>query len=338
MTIQRIHTDPMLMQVSILRVGFDTQQGPVTVVDGVSIDIHASEIVAIVGESGCGKSVTALSLTRLTGTNSNILTGQVNFLGQDLSQLPIEQLRAIRGRDISYIFQEPMTSLNPVYTVGEQIMEPLMLHMKMTRSQAKNEAVRLLELVNIPSPHMRVSEYPHQLSGGMRQRVMIAMAIACRPKLLIADEPTTALDVTVQAQILELLQELQREFGMAILLITHDMGVVAEFSHKVVVMYAGRIAETGKTEEIFSDPRHPYTKALLNSIPPIDYEVDRLPTLSGTVPSPTNMPKGCRFYDRCVDAKPACKIQLVDPIFITPDHAVACIKDFDYQMPMESRS
>ena len=332
---QNHQTEPMLMQISDLRVGFETQQGPVTVVDGISFDVGVGEIVAVVGESGCGKSVTALSLTRLTGANSKILTGHVRFLGQDLAQLSQEQLRAIRGKDISYIFQEPMTSLNPVYTVGEQIMEPLMLHMGMNRTQAKKEAVRLLDLVNIPSPQVRVSEYPHQLSGGMRQRVMIAMALACRPKLLIADEPTTALDVTVQAQILDLLQGLQREFGMAILLITHDMGVVAEFSHRVVVMYAGRVAETGQTEHIFRDPRHPYTKALLHSIPPIDYEVDRLPTLSGTVPSPTNMPKGCRFHDRCVDAKPACKLHLVDPLTVSPGHAVACIKDFGYQVPVE---
>lgn len=331
-------SDTMLMKISNLRVGFDTQQGPVTIVDGVSIEIQAGEIVAIVGESGCGKSVTALSLTRLTGSNSNILSGEVIFQGQDLARLPIEQLRSIRGKDISYIFQEPMTSLNPVYTVGEQIMEPLMLHMNMSRAQARLEAVRLLDLVNIPSPHLRVTEYPHQLSGGMRQRVMIAMALACRPKLLIADEPTTALDVTVQAQILELLQGLQREFGMAILLITHDMGVVSEFSDKVVVMYAGRIAETGKTEEIFQDPRHPYTKALLHSIPPIDYELDRLPTLPGTVPSPTNMPAGCRFHDRCVDARPECKLNLVDPLMLSPSHAVACIKDFGYQVPRELRT
>ena len=324
---------PPLLEVDRLRVGFETQQGPLTVVDGISFDVDVGEIVAVVGESGCGKSVTALSLTQLAGANARILGGQVRFQSTDIGTLAEPQLRQIRGKDISYIFQEPMTSLNPVYTVGEQIMEPLMLHLQMSRSQAHKEAIRLLDVVNIPSPAARVKEYPHQLSGGMRQRVMIAMALACKPKLLIADEPTTALDVTVQAQILDLLQSLQQELGMAILLITHDMGVVAEFSHRVVVMYAGRVAETGKTEDIFRDPRHPYTRALLNSIPPIDQEVDRLPTLSGTVPSPANMPAGCRFHDRCSEAREICRQAFIEPFPVGTSHAVACIRDSGYQIP-----
>ena len=323
----------LLLEVDRLRVGFETQQGPLTVVDGVSFDVGVGEIVAVVGESGCGKSVTALSLTQLAGAHARILGGQVRFQSIDIGTLAEPQLRKIRGKDISYIFQEPMTSLNPVYTVGEQIMEPLMLHLQMSRSQAHKEAIRLLDVVNIPSPAARVKEYPHQLSGGMRQRVMIAMALACKPRLLIADEPTTALDVTVQAQILDLLQSIQRDMGMAILLITHDMGVVAEFSHRVVVMYAGRVAETGKTEDIFRNPRHPYTRALLNSIPPIDQELDRLPTLSGTVPSPASMPAGCRFYDRCTEAREICRQAFIEPFPVGASHSVACIRDCGYQIP-----
>lgn len=322
-----------LLEVDRLQVSFEAENGLLTVVDGVSFSVDAGEIVAIVGESGCGKSVTALSLTQLAGVNARITGGQVRFQSTDISHTSERELRRIRGKDISYIFQEPMTSLNPVYTVGEQIIEPLMLHLKMSRSQALQEAIRLLDLVNIPSPAARVKEYPHQLSGGMRQRVMIAMALACKPKLLVADEPTTALDVTVQAQILDLLQTIQNELGMAVLIITHDMGVVAEFSRRVVVMYAGRVAETGRTEDVFRNPRHPYTRALLNSIPPIDKEVDRLPTLAGTVPSPANMPAGCRFYDRCAEARPVCKQAHIAPFSIGPEHSVACIRDSDYQIP-----
>jgi len=324
-----------LLQVDHLQVGFQTQDAMLTVVDNVSFTVNAGEIVAIVGESGCGKSVTALSLTRLAGVNARITAGSIHFDGRDLSHLSNHELMKIRGKEISYIFQEPMTSLNPVFTVGEQIIEPLMLHLGMSRKQAWNEAVRLLELVNIPSPSSRIKEYPHQLSGGMRQRIMIAMALACRPKLLVADEPTTALDVTVQAQILDLLQSLQSELGMSILIITHDMGVVAEFSHRVVVMYAGRVAETGKTAEIFRNPRHPYTQALLNSIPPLDREVSRLPTLAGQVPNPADMPKGCRFFDRCVHAQPPCRHAPGEPSEVTPGHWVACIRNVPYRPAYE---
>lgn len=321
-----------LLEVDRLKVSFQTEHGLLTVVDDVSFSVEAGEIVAVVGESGCGKSVTALSLTQLAGANARITGGQVRFRSRDISHASESELRKIRGKDISYIFQEPMTSLNPVYTVGEQIMEPLLVHLQMSRSQALQEAIRLLDLVNIPSPAARVKEYPHQLSGGMRQRVMIAMALACKPKLLVADEPTTALDVTVQAQILDLLQNIQRELGMAVLIITHDMGVVAEFSRRVVVMYAGRVAETGRTEDVFRNPRHPYTRALLESIPPIDREVDRLPTLAGTVPSPANMPAGCRFFDRCAEATPMCRQAEINPFLIAPEHSVACIRDSDYQI------
>lgn len=324
---------PPLLKIDQLRVGFETEQGLLTVVDGVSFTIKHGEILAVVGESGCGKSVTALSILQLAGSNSRVLSGHIEFEGQDLARLSANELRTIRGNDIGYIFQEPMTSLNPVFTVGEQIMEPLLLHRGMSRSAAMKEAIRLLDTVNIPSPSSRVHEYPHQLSGGMRQRVMIAMALSCQPKLLIADEPTTALDVTVQAQILDLLESLQRELNMAIMLITHDMGVVSEFSDRVAVMYAGRIAETTRTDILFKDPRHPYTQALLRSIPPIDMEVERLPTLAGTVPSPADMPAGCRFFDRCQDARPPCKDILPEAMNIDDEHAVACIRDFDYRAP-----
>lgn len=315
-----------LLSIEQLRVGFETGQGPLTVVDGVSLEVHRGEILALVGESGCGKSVTALSILRLAGTNSVIQGGAIHFDGVDLARLAPQDLRRYRGNEIGYIFQEPMTSLNPVLTIGEQIMESLILHRKLSRKQAQREAVDLLAMVNMPSPATRIQEYPHQLSGGMRQRVMIAIALSCRPKLLIADEPTTALDVTVQAQILQLLESLQEELGMAIILITHDMGVVAEFAHRVAVMYAGKVAEVAAVEELFARPGHPYTRALMRSIPPMDKYIHRLPTLAGTVPLATEMPPGCRFFGRCEFAEPACQAMVPPLITIGPQHQAACIR------------
>ena len=315
-----------LLSIEDLRVTFDTNEGGLTVVDGVSLSVNAGEILAVVGESGCGKSVTALSVLQLAGTNSRVSGGSINFEGVDLTKLPADQIRQYRGKKISYIFQEPMTSLNPVLTIGEQIMEPLMLHEGLSRKAALKEAVRLLEMVNMPSPEVRVREYPHQLSGGMRQRVMIAIALSCKPALLIADEPTTALDVTVQAQILELMENLQKELQMAIILITHDMGVVAEFAHRVAVMYAGKVVEVAPADAIFSQPGHPYTQALMRSIPAMDSDVERLPTLAGTVPSPAAMPAGCRFFDRCDFGITECQ-KTDPPMFGTGhEHTVACIR------------
>ncbi|PZN06662.1 MAG: dipeptide ABC transporter ATP-binding protein DppD, partial [Bacillota bacterium] len=266
------------------------------------------ETLAVVGESGCGKSVTALSIMRLIPSPpGRIEAGEILFEGRDLLRLPEEEMRHIRGNEISMIFQEPMTSLNPVFTVGDQIAEVFMLHRGMGRREALEQAVEMLRHVGIPAPERRVREYPHQMSGGMRQRVMIAMALACHPKLLIADEPTTALDVTIQAQILDLMRRLKEELGMAILLITHDLGVVAEMAERVVVMYAGRVVEEGDVYSVFRNPVHPYTEGLLRSIPRLDEDRERLPAIEGTVPSPGQMPRGCPFHPRCPYATDTCR-------------------------------
>ncbi len=293
---------PPLLEVRGLTTAFPGRGGgpPVRAVDDVSFELSAGETLAIVGESGCGKSMTAFSLLGLVPSPGSIACGSVRFEGQELVGLPERALRKLRGARISMIFQEPMTSLNPVYTVGAQIGEVLRLHRGLSRRAAKARAVELLGLVGIPSPEARVDSYPHQLSGGMRQRVMIAMALACEPTLLLADEPTTALDVTIQAQILDLLRRLQSELGMSILFITHDLGVVAEFASRVVVMYAGRVVERASATELFRDPRHPYTRGLLASVPPLGGEKPRrLATIEGTVPSLAALPEGCRFASRC---------------------------------------
>ncbi len=322
-----------LLSVRDLRIGFDTPRGRLVAVDGVSFDLAAGEALSIVGESGCGKSVTALSLLRLAGSGARILGGSIRFAGRELTTMPDSEIRRLRGGEIGMVFQEPMTSLNPVFTVGEQIAEPLMLHAGLSRRAAYARAVELLAMVGIPLPGRRVRSYPHEMSGGMRQRVMIAIALACRPKLLLADEPTTALDVTVQAQILDLLRDLQRETGTAIVLITHDLGVVAEFARRVVVMYAGRVVETAAVETLFARPLHPYTEGLLASIPPIDEDLDRLRTIEGTVPSPLALPPGCRFAPRCAHARPACAA--IDPplLPLAPAHDAACIRHTGYALP-----
>jgi peptide/nickel transport system ATP-binding protein/oligopeptide transport system ATP-binding protein len=307
-------TDQVL-SVRDLRAWFFTDQGVAKAVDGVSFDVRAGETLGLVGESGCGKTVTSLAvLGLLPQPPARIMEGSsVRFGGEELTRAPERRLRALRGNEISMIFQEPMSSLNPVYTIGDQIGETLRLHRGMDRSAARAATVALLEEVGIPDAARRVDEYPHQLSGGMRQRVMIAMAISCAPKLLIADEPTTALDVTIQAQILELLAGLRRAHGMAVLLITHDLGVVAEVCDRVVVMYAGQIVETGSVEDIFTRPAHPYTRGLLGSLPSMQSMQStksrggRLTSIPGTVPSPLHWPEGCRFRARCSLAGAGCE-------------------------------
>jgi phosphonate C-P lyase system protein PhnK len=296
-----------------------------TVVEGVSFDLAPGEILGVVGESGSGKSVTALSIMRLIPSPGRV-TGRIDFAGQDLMALPEPRMREIRGRDIAMIFQEPMTSLNPVFTCGDQVMEALVHHRGLDRAGARAEALKLLKLVEIPSAERRLDDYPHQLSGGMRQRVMIAMALACRPKLLLADEPTTALDATIQAQILDLLRGLQRELGMAVVLITHDLGVVSEVAHRVLVMYAGRVVETSPAAEVFARPLHPYTEGLLASIPRLEGPIERLDAIPGQVPTPDAMPAGCRFAPRCRYAEPACAASPPPLAPRSEGRAAACIR------------
>jgi len=295
-----------VLEVSDLVTEFRTEAGVVRPVDGVSFDIPARGTLGIVGESGSGKSVTALSIMRLLGAG-RIASGSVTYAGKDLVKLPESEMRAIRGNRIAMIFQEPMTSLNPVFTVGDQVGEAVRLHQGKSKAEARKVAIEMFRLVGIPSPEERVDAYPHQLSGGMRQRVMIAMALACKPDLLIADEPTTALDVTIQAQILDLLEHLQRELGMSVLLITHDLGVVAETCDEVCVMYAGRIVERASAETLFSAPRHHYTAGLIRSIASGDEE--RLVEIPGMVPALHELPKGCKFADRCPRVEDRCRAE-----------------------------
>jgi peptide/nickel transport system ATP-binding protein len=289
-----------LLRLENLKTYFYTDTAVVRAVDGVSYEVNPGETLAVVGESGSGKSVSALSILKLVPQPpGRIVGGRILFKGRDLVPLQNEDMRAIRGKEISMIFQEPMTALNPVYTCGEQIIEALVQHEKVTRVEARKRAIEMLERVGIPAASQRVDEYPHQLSGGMRQRVMIAMALACRPAVLIADEPTTALDVTIQAQILELLKELQRDMGMAVVLITHDLGVVAETAHRVAVMYGGQVVEYSDVRATFRRPLHPYTAGLQASLPELGEVVDRLRVIPGTVPNPAHFPVGCRFHPRC---------------------------------------
>ncbi len=313
-----------LLAVENLSIAFGPEKRPLTVVQGASFDIAKGETVALVGESGSGKSVTALAIMRLLEQPGRIISGNIWFSGQDLATLDERAMRRIRGDRIAMVFQEPMASLNPVLTVGAHVTEPLILHRRLSRTDARKQAVELLDRVGIPSAARRLDDYPHRLSGGMRQRVMIAAALACRPDLLIADEPTTALDVTIQAQILRLLADLQREFGMAVLFITHDLGVVAEQARRVVVMYAGRVVERAPTTALFDAPAHPYAAALLRCVPG-DGEAERLESIEGTVPSPAALPPGCRFAPRCPRAIPAC--DAADPPLRAAGagHDAACI-------------
>ncbi len=317
-----------LLEVKGLKTYFFTDEGVVRAVDGVDLRIDKGETLGIVGESGCGKTVTALSLMKLIPMPpGRIVEGQILWEGRDLVTLPPAQMRKVRGKEISMVFQEPMTSLNPVFTIGEQIAEAIRLHEGLGRRDAMDKTVEMLKIVHMANPERRVKEYPHQLSGGMRQRVMIAMALSCNPKLLIADEPTTALDVTIQAQILELLNELKAKLGMAVLLITHDMGVIAETAQRVMVMYAAKVVEEAPVKSLFKEPLHPYTQGLLRSIPRIDLAATkklRLEAIPGVVPSLLDIPPGCRFTPRCPFAKAVCSEK--DPVLkeVKPGHKVSC--------------
>lgn len=314
-----------LLEMKGLKTYFYTEQGVSKAVDGVDFEIYPGETLGIVGESGCGKSVTSLSIMRLVPEPpGKIIDGNIFFKGRDLTKLSQAEMREIRGNEISMIFQEPMTSLNPVFTIGEQISEVVILHQKVSKEEAREHSVEMLRKVGIPLPEQRISEYPHQLSGGMRQRVMIAMALSCDPALLIADEPTTALDVTIQAQILDLMNDLKDKFEMSIMMITHDLGVIAEVSDRVAVMYAGKVVEYTDVNTIFANPQHPYTWGLLNSVPRLDKKVARLTTIPGIVPSPYDFPEGCKYNTRCPLADDKC-LAAEPEMRVTEDgHQVRC--------------
>jgi peptide/nickel transport system ATP-binding protein len=323
-----------LLQINNLITEFETDEGRVRAVDDISFSVNAGETVGIVGESGCGKSVTASSIMRLLPQPmGQIVGGQINFKGRDLTRLRNSEMEKIRGAHIGMVFQEPMTALNPVHTIGRQLAEVLLLHKKISAQQALRDSAAMLERVGIPAPDIRMGEYPHQLSGGMRQRVVIAMALACNPSLLIADEPTTALDVTIQAQILELIKELQNDMGMSVILITHDLGVIAETSQSVVVMYAGKVAEMGNVYDIFDRPTHPYTKGLLQSIPRLETPPkSHLNTIEGMVPGLRDLPPGCRFENRCPYRQPGCSasVPAIETVSAGTDerlaHQVSCFE------------
>ncbi len=314
----------MLLEVKNLSTYFYTEDGISRAVDGVDFEIGEREILGLAGESACGKTVTALSILRLVSPPGRIVRGEVLYKSRDLLKYSVDEMREIRGREISMVFQEPTTSLNPVFTIGDQIIETLILHQQLKKKEAQKKAVQLLNLVNIPSPESRIHDYPHNLSGGMKQRAMIAMALSCNPSLLIADEPTTALDVTIQAQILELLKELQKRLKMSILLITHNLGIISQVANRVAIMYAGRIVEQGTTEKILKDPLHPYTKGLLESIPRIETTRKRLPTIEGMVPKPIQWPTGCRFHPRCPVKLSMCSEKEPEMREVAPGHRVKC--------------
>ena len=318
-----------LLEIKNLHTYFQTREGLVCAVEGVSFYLDRGELLGLVGESGCGKSITALSIMRLVAPPGKIVAGEILFEGRDLLKLSNAEMRSMRGNDVAMIFQDPMTSLNPVFTVGEQIAEALRLHRKLSRKAARAAAVEAMREVSIPDPELRVNDYPHQLSGGMRQRVMIAMALACDPKVLIADEPTTALDVTIQAQILELLDNLRRTRDLAVLLITHDLGVVAEVADRVAVMYTGKIVEESPVDELFARPKHPYTEGLLRSVPKLTAKdvarKTRLQTIEGTVPRPTALPPGCHFEPRCPYRMPRCREAEIPLYQATEGVTVRCV-------------
>jgi len=327
-----METNSYLIKVKDLCTYFYTDEGTVRAVDGVDLKIRSGETLGVVGESGCGKSVTALSIMQLIPSPpGKIIRGSILYQNNKGESLDIVQLdprgkkmRSIRGGEIAMIFQEPMTSLNPIYTIGNQIIEAIMTHRNMTRQEAREHAIRMLDRVGIPGPKQRINEYPHQLSGGMRQRAMIAMALSCHPNLLIADEPTTALDVTVQAQVLELMKELQQEFGMAIMMITHNLGVIAETADNVAVMYLGKIMEYASAHDLFHNPLHPYLKALLRSIPSLAGKGQKLEVIKGVVPDPLSFPQGCRFAPRCRYARKICKQEDPPAVEIEKGHQVKC--------------
>jgi len=319
-----------ILEIKDLKTSFFTDEGEVKAVDGVSFGVAPGRTLGLVGESGCGKTVASLSILRLIPEPpGRIMGGKIFYKGADLLTLGTSEMRKIRGREISMIFQEPMTSLNPVFTIGNQISEAIALHQHPGRAETRRRAIEMLQMVGIPAPEKRMTDYPHQLSGGMRQRVMIAMALSCNPGVLIADEPTTALDVTIQAQILELLKDLQKRVGMAMILITHDLGVVAEMADDVAVMYAGRIVEQGPVAEIFKHPRHPYTAGLLRSLPRLGAGRKRLEAIPGLVPSLMNLPRACRFADRCNLAGAECTLEEPSLRTATADsrHVFRCVRD-----------
>lgn len=313
-----------MLEVVNLKTHFYTDKGIIPSVDGVSFTIDKGQTTAIVGESGCGKSVTSYSIMRLVDSPGKIVDGEVIFEGKDLTKISEKEMRSVRGNDISMIFQEPLSSLNPVVKIGKQLIETLILHQKLTKKMAKQRSIEMLNKVGLPRADKIYESYPHELSGGMRQRVMIAMALACSPKLLIADEPTTALDVTIQAQILKLMKGLRDDFDTSILLITHDLGVVAEIADKVIVMYSGQIVEEADVFSLFANPRHPYTKGLLNSTPHLDDEKDDLEPIKGNVPSPANRPTGCSFHPRCPDAKAICRQESPNLTSLGDSNKVRC--------------
>lgn len=329
--------DKKLLEISNLKTYFFSDNGQVPAVNGVDFYIRERETLGIVGESGCGKSVTSLSVMRLLAhTPGRVIDGSILFEGTDLLALSENEMREIRGNDIAMIFQEPMTSLNPVYKIGDQIGEAVRLHLKLDRKQAREHVMNMLKLVGIPRVTEIMDEYPHQLSGGMRQRVMIAMAMSCEPKLLIADEPTTALDVTIQAQILDLMKKLKQEKGTAILLISHDLGVVAEMCDRVVVMYAGKVVEEADVFDIFENPQHPYTKGLLHSIPKLRQKTERLESIPGNVPNPANMPTGCKFAPRCSQVMDICWKQDPDLVQIAEGHLCRCFLLYENELAKEA--
>ncbi|HIR26491.1 MAG TPA: ABC transporter ATP-binding protein [Candidatus Choladousia intestinigallinarum] len=313
-----------LLEVKDLHTSFVTDSGEVKAVNGVSFNLREGEVLGIVGESGSGKSVTAYSIMQILAENGRITSGQVLYRGEDITKYTKKQMASFRGKKCSMIFQDPMTSLNPVFTVGNQLMEAILLHTDKNRAQARERAVEMLKLVGVNEPERRIKQYPHELSGGMRQRVMIAMALACEPDILIADEPTTALDVTIQAQILELMQKLQKTLGMAIIMVTHDLGVIADMCDKIIVMYGGSVCERGTADDIFYDPKHEYTKGLLRSIPNVNNSKERLVPISGTPINLLNMPKGCAFCSRCDQAMKICLEEKPKELSLSDTHSASC--------------
>lgn len=317
--------DKKLLEVKNLKTYFYSDRGVVKAADDVSFYVKEGETLGIVGESGCGKSITSMSIARLVETPpGKYVGGEIMFNGEDMLKVSEERIREIRGNDISFIFQEPMTSLNPIFKIGYQISETMILHRGMSKKEAYKESIRMLNLVKIPNPERVVDDYPFSLSGGMKQRAMIAMALACEPKLLIADEPTTALDVTIQAQVLDLMNELKKDINASIIFITHDLGVIAEMSDRVMVMYAGKVVEVSTTENIFKNPKHPYTIGLISSKPDMATTSSRLHVIPGNVPDLNNLPAGCPFYPRCSHAMDECKVSFPKEVMLEQEHLIAC--------------